>query len=693
METLLNRKPTRSAFHLLLIAVAGFIWAGCGNSASTVAPPPVDPNILALLGDTPLTLATFEEEYAKSVGGRTEAADDSMGAYTDFLERYVNFRLKVMDAEALGLKQDSAIAAELSQYREQLARPYMIEEDVINPVIQDIFEKQKEEINASHLLVRIDPKASPEDSLTAYQKMVAMVDSVNAGIPFADVAMRMSEDPTAGRNQGNLGYFTGGRMIQAFEDQAYNTPVGEMTPIFRTRFGYHVMIVHDRRPRTPDIRAAHILIRTSQQDADSMDAYLTADSLKQRIAAGEDFAELATAYSTDKGSARQGGDLGFFSLGRMVKPFEEAAFALENPGDVSDLVRTRFGYHIIKLLERKAPPTYDESYEELKQLAKRLPRSKAQEEAYGTVLREDFGWSMDTLAIQEVVAPLAGDSLTILLVEQKRKVMVDSVASTVDAPLDAAVLGRTLATLGTTTYTVQDFIDHAKTIRPTMQMKSADDVLEALNKKIANDAVDMAADQLEERKPAFKALMDQYLDGILLFRVMEDSVWNASSSDSVGLRAHYDAHAASYMYPERKRVVNFFSSSDSTLKDLKSVLDSGASADLSMYEADSTIVFRMDTTFVADSTNSIYDRVLKLEQGQTTDVVPFRRGFTMLYVDGIEAPRPKTYDEARAEVLGEYQKIVENAWIERLRKRYNVRVFPSRLSAAFAAERMPDAMP
>src|SRR5690606_13069177 len=148
--------------------------------------------------------------------------------------------------------------------------------------------------------------APAADTLAAYEKITALRDSIEAGMPFDEVAFRHSEDPSARRNRGDLGYFTGGRMIEPFENAAYATPVGEIAGPVRTRFGYHLLYVKDRRPRTPDIRASHILIRLQgQTEADSAAALETIRQIQDRLAAGEDFATLARLYSDDVASGRR----------------------------------------------------------------------------------------------------------------------------------------------------------------------------------------------------------------------------------------------------------------------------------------------------------------------------------------------------------------------------------------------------
>src|SRR6056297_838191 len=262
----MNMPRLRPFAALPALALAGLLISslvGCSSGSLTTADSPGTPDapIVATFAGETLSLDEFERRYALSVGGREAAAQDSFAAYADFLQRYVDFRLKVKQARDLGLDESPELRQEIDDYREQLAKPYFLEREVIDGIVRDLYNKQQEEVRASHILIRVDPSAEPADTLAAYNKITAIRDSLVSGADFAAVAARNSEDPSVQRNQGDLGYFMGGRMIEAFETQAYGMPVGELSPVFRTNFGYHVLKVTDRRPASPEIQASHILLR------------------------------------------------------------------------------------------------------------------------------------------------------------------------------------------------------------------------------------------------------------------------------------------------------------------------------------------------------------------------------------------------------------------------------------------------
>ena len=663
------------------IALSLVLVVGCGMSGRTALPPEADnPNVVAVYADEVLTIDEFEERYARSVGGREAAVNDSLGEYKDFLERYVNFRLKVAAATEAGIAGSAEIRNEIQTYRANLARPYLLEEEVIEPIVRQLYDRRQELIDVSHILVRVEPTAAPEDTLAAYRELEAIRDSAAQGIDFAELAMRHSEDPSArggeGRvgHGGRLGYFTAGRMVEPFETYAYLTPEGEVSPVFRTRFGYHILYVHDRMDAVPDIRLAHIMLRPRPTAEDSAATLEKLEDIRQRIEAGESFEQLAEEHSADLQSAPRGGDIGFISFDAPIHPsFKDPAFALENVGDVSDVIQTSYGYHIIKLKERREPRTFDEAYDELKELAARLPRMQEAEEELAQDVLEQQNATVDSAFVKSVLADVPADSVF------TRLVMKD---------LPAEALDRTIVTIGDSTFTLQDISEHLATASVARTGTKNDRIRAILDGFVQDAAIDYEAAQLEARDAEFARIMEEFRDGLVLFEFMEDSVWTAAEQDSLALEEYYRAHQDEYWWPERTRVISLQSSSDSLLNALTVRLDEGASLSALVDEinADTLSRVRVDTMMIGEPTESVYDNALGLSEGEHTQPLSFRNGYILLINVGVEAARPKTFTEARTQVVSDYQVILENRLIDRLRDRFNAHTFPDRLVTAFSDE-------
>lgn len=662
---------------MLALCVCTGLIAGCRSTHLPSSSSPSSPVILAFYADTALTLNEFEQRYARSVGGRAEAADDSMAAYRDFLARYVNYRLKVRAMRQAGLDQDSAFQQEVRDYRLRMARPRLMCRRVLDPIIHTLHERRQEEVDVSHILIRVPPNAPPKDTLAAYHRIAALIDSLEQGADFGQLAEQYSQDPSAQQKgapgyRGHLGYLTAGRTVKPFEDHMYQTPVGELSPIIRTRFGYHVLKVHDRRPRRPDIRVSHIMIRPQGRTAqDSAEARHLTQTLRDSIQQGTPFAALARRHSDDRPSAQKGGDLGFIRSGQSLPPaFKAAAFDLRDIGSVSDVVETRYGFHLIKLTDRKTLPTYEEAYEDLKKLATRLPRSDSAERALALDIRHRYGLTVDTTALRQAlpggldapVQTLHPDSLT------------------------PATAHRSVARLGDTHYTLGDLARFA-TENATSNSQQA---IGALLDDFLNDAaLDYGAARLEKRDDEFHLLMQEYREGLLIFQFMQDSVWNAAAHATDSLRARYTAHPERYRFSERARIVSLSSRADSLLRPFANALDAGTPVDTILARARRTPIVAVDTTHVpldtSADTTSVYRRALHVREGGYVGPIPDQNRSLLLIRDKRLPARQKTFEEARTTLVEEYQTAVEQRLIERLRQRYRVRTFPDRLRHAFAA--------
>lgn len=661
----------RTTYFLSPLVLLALLIAGCSSTRTATAPNFADdPDVVAVIDGRPVTLDEFEHRYAKAVGGAEQAREDDVADYEDFLSRYVDFRLKVQAGVDAGLPNDPRLSQEIEEYRRNFARPYLLEQEVLEPIIREVYERQQEMIKARHILIRVDDTASPEDTVAAHSRIAAIVDSISAGADFGEMAFRHSEDPSAQREagmpgaRGDLGFFSAGQMVEPFESFAYSTPVGELSPVFRTQFGYHVLQVEDRQPMPPAIRVAHIMIDPSQHRGEGS-AEEFAQQLLERIRAGEDFAELAREHSHDVNSGTRGGDIGPIQFSsRIVEPFKQKAFELSEPGDVSEVVETMFGFHIIKLLDRQEPPTYEQAYENIKQRVSRMPRAQEAERALAMDIRAELGARIDTTALLSDLGAYAPSELV-------TAIRSDSLAS--------EVMQRQVAFIGDDAITLGDVTAEIASGRAG-EADDASSLLLAAADRVLNDrAIDAGSRQLESRDPEFGDLMQEFRDGLVLFRFMEDSVWTAAAQDSVALQALYAANRGAYRYGDRTRVIGVSASRDSTINAFLQAFDErGLEAALDGAEG-----LRVDTTYIAGPTNSRYDEALELDAGGRTDVSRQSGRFVVLVNDGIDPAREKTFEEARPELVTAYQDQLEQKILAELRRRYAVQTYPERLQQAF----------
>jgi peptidyl-prolyl cis-trans isomerase SurA len=543
-----------------------------------------------------------------------------------------------------------------------------------------MYEKQKMMVDASHILIRVVPAAPPADTLRAYEKLQAVRDYIATGADFGDMAVRHSEDPSASNEsggagyRGRLGYIRGGRLVPEFEDVAFSMPEAEISHVFRTQFGYHILVVHDRAPAAPDIRIAHIMV-TPESPEDSTRAWEEILAVHDSLAMGADFAELARIHSDDRSSATAGGDLGFVTIdGRLLPTIKDVAFSLQEIGEVSAPVLTNFGIHLVKLLERKEPETLEDAYEAIRRRVSRSGQMERKEAEFARSILSGIGYSMDTTAVRGMFRSLSGDSAAAVVATGK---LIEDDYS------------RVVVSIAGTDYQSSDLVTWAQSASIPPSSDASDYAMAIADGFVVQKAIDHKVEQPDQENEEFRQTMEDFEDGLLLFRVMEDSVWSRATSDSTELARRYELDPDRYRHPDRTRLLGFYSRQRALADSVVTLLtNSTAVQDVLPFLADSAgTPVRLDTTFVAGPTNSVFDRALDLEPGGWTTPLAYNRGHIVIVNAGIEPARTKTFDEARTEIVNEYQADLEERLIGKLRSRYGAQTFPDRLHQAFSKEK------
>ncbi|MCB0381655.1 MAG: peptidylprolyl isomerase, partial [Flavobacteriales bacterium] len=265
--------------------------------------------VLLKIDNKAVTLSEFDAIFKKNNTKETVITEESVNEYLDL---YIKFKLKVREAENLGLDTSASFKSELEGYRKQLIQPYLTDREVSEALIEEAYERMKYDVNASHILINVDENALPKDTLIAYNQILKIRDRILKGEDFGTVAVETSNDPSSKTNKGNLGYFNALHMVYPFESAAYNLKVGDISMPVRTRFGYHIIKLNDKRAARGNIKVAHIMIQGSKdldeetlknkkQKIDEIYAKLLTDKTQ--------FGELAQQFSDDKGSAARNGEL------------------------------------------------------------------------------------------------------------------------------------------------------------------------------------------------------------------------------------------------------------------------------------------------------------------------------------------------------------------------------------------------
>jgi peptidyl-prolyl cis-trans isomerase SurA len=667
-----------------------------------------DPVLLTIDGK-PITKSEFEAVYKKNNGKDMSAEKKSVREYLDL---FINFKLKVKEAEQMGLDTAAAFKQELGGYKKQLSAPYLTDKEVTDNLIKEAYDRSKTEISASHILIKCPEDALPKDTIEAWQRiniirtlimgkpvpakqmaeyeanvkknhynktLVTAFDTneVNRAINslkdlvagknldkkkdlFAQVAKTTSDDPSAKDNSGNLGYFTSLEMVYPFENAAFETKPGEVSNIVRTRYGYHILKVNDRRANSGEILAAHIMLRLTKEmkHEDSLKVKQKIDEIYGKLKAGENFADLAKNYSEDKQTAPNGGELSWFYERKFpVEEFAKRAFALKNNGDYSEPFMTKYGWHIVKRLDRRDVPTFDAMKSELKNKVSRDSRSFLSRSSFIAKLKKEYNF--------KEVPKTKEEFLTLLDTSYFKGSWKASSASK---------LNKEMFSIADRKYTQADFAKYLESHQTRRQKSEVSPIVNSQYKNFVEESLmSYEESQLEKKYPDYRNLMQEYRDGILLFDLTDKKVWSKAVKDSAGLQAFYEKNKNNYMWDERADVTTYKCANAEVAKEVRKMLEKKKSEKeiLEKLNKKSQLDVVAETVTYLKGENKVVDANWK--EGISGDVNADGK-VLVLNVNKLMPKTPKKLAECRGLVTADYQNFLEKDWISNLRNNHKIEV-------------------
>jgi peptidyl-prolyl cis-trans isomerase SurA len=625
---------------------------------------------LFTFGNTPVDKAEFLRVYQKNA--LNKKPDLSEAALNEYFDLYTLFKMKVHEAESRRIDTIPAIQRELENYRKQLAKNYLTDEELNKKLVLEAYDRMKEERRVSHILLTANSNTSPEDTLELFQRADSIYNAiVSKKAKFEDLARSLSNDNGTKDQGGDLGFMTALQSIYSFENQVYNTAPGQIARPFRTQLGYHIIKVTDKRPARGEIQVAHILLTTpkSAGDAGEKLALKRIDSIKIALKQGVSFEDLARQYSQDKFSINDGGVLKPFSVGRMTPAFEDAAFSLKNKGDVSEPVKTEYGYHLIKLISRTPIKPYDSMANSLKKQVDNDSRAQTARDAFFERIKQRNGFKEYPANLEALIALF------------NQKVTDTGKSANMFKGSDFANANKPLFSMAKSEYLQSDYMNFAETLtrgRMTGQRKnSMNEIYKMYVDKVVNDAEEK---RLLVENPEFKNLMQEYRDGIMLFELMDQQVWGKASRDTAGLQAFYEQNKGKYQWePGFTGSVYRFKNAEALKAGMAIINDKDAD------QEDQSIADQVNTDAMPDGLQVMQGRYefAKFKDVPRADLVagtvskPNKNAdgtYTVVRVKELyEQPEPKTLEDARGYVIAEYQDYLEKEWNASLRARYPVK--------------------
>jgi len=611
-------------------------------------------DVLVTIGKNPITRDEFKYIYERNNSNIQDP--ENKKTPSEYLQLFINFKLKVLEAQSLGMDTTADFTKELAGYRTELAAPYLTDISFDDKLIEETYNRMTKEVNASHILINLPENPTSEDTLEAYGKITEIRRQIAGGLNFNEAAVKYSQDPSVSQNHGDLGWFTVFQMVYPFEIAAYTTPPGEISQPFLTRYGYHLLKVNDIRKSEGEMHVAHIMIGYIQGATPEQKetARLKADSIYNLLKQGIGFSELVMKYSDDKRSVSDGGELPWFGRSSMIPEFSGPAFELKNNGDISKPVDSGFGYHIIKRLDHKPVPALGEVKSELlEKIKKDSERSIYSKEAYIIKLKHNYNFTRNQNAVDDIL--------------EKSITWFQKETPEIPAELNG---NPVLFSFADNTYSAQQWAEYLRKMAVTSALSNPRRLAELYNMWENQSIIAYEDSHLEGKYPEFRSLMQEYHDGMLLFNISDSKIWQRASGDSAGLAVFYQTNKNKYMWEERYKGMIVKCPNPELKEKVESYLDQG----IPLNEIFDMIhitpaAFNVTEGTWSEKENPVIEYYFM--NGSKPKDWDENTGFVKA---GKIPPEPKLLNEARGYHIADYQQYLEDKWIKELRKKYPVKI-------------------
>jgi len=596
----------------------------------------------------PFSVAQFVSAFQKN--GAAPAAET--GGFKEYLPLYIASKLKIKEAKRLGLDTLPQLVSELENLRQQIIPAYLVPESEVEKLVNEAFLRGQKDIHLAHIFISSTP-----DSNSAKQKAAEAYKRLQKGVQFADVAKQFSEDPSAKTTGGDVGFVTVFTLPYALENLLYATPAGKVSPIYQSKNGYHIFLNKGERKAVGEINAAQILIAfpPALTDTDKTNLKKLADSLYNRIQQGDDFGALAKAFSNDASSAPFGGVLPHFTTGSYDALFEAEVLATA-PGAVSKPFATQHGWHIVKRFPQLLTET--------------TLTEKVREALREKVLQNDRINIIKEAQVQQVMAQAPMSKLTV-----PETTLWNYTESAVqfsnNAPPPAAE--DHLFLLGSEKITLPDWITFAQENRTAPDGKSTPFSSLFWNRFVPQKAADYYQHHLEHFNVDFKDQITELEEGSLFFEVMQQQVWTPAEQDTAALLSYFTKHRANYVWNKSADAIIFYSTGLKAAEEAKKSLEKAPNRWRQIVAAQSEKLAADSGRFNLDALPNAETKPIK-KGSFTAPVVASGDSSTSFafIVNVYNNSAPRRFSEAKGLVISDYQKELENTWVEGLKKRYKV---------------------
>lgn len=626
--------------------------------------------------DSPVPLVTLGNEriyadeflYILKKSQHLQPVEDksSQVSFEKNLDLFINYRLKVKEAENTGMADSDEFEKEFNIFKEDLKKPFLLKHSLQEGELQKAYFRSKEILKASHILLQFPPNASVDDSIAVYNMAIKIREEAKEGADFNELAFEHSDDPSAKQNRGDLGYFSALQMVHPFEDAAYALTTGDISDPVLTSFGYHIIKLEDRKPNRGEIQVSHILVRLNPSDPIAEDrAKRKITDIFTELQKGEkSWEEVARLYSDDQNTRSTGGKLPWFGVGAIIPEFERAAFALNEIGDISSPVKTPYGYHIIRLEDTKPIASFEEMEPALKSRILRDSRSTMIQSQVVAMQKQKYNFQ-ENGEVLSAISPLVNQALSISLASVKRQLD------------EKNLLDTTLVTARGTEKSVRDFISFIEADQVIVKTGPKDFFNPWYNKFTEKFLEQVEEDDLLANNEEYRQLIKEYRDGILLFSLMNEQVWQKALEDSVGQRNFYEANIDKYQWKERVPAVIVEMNKEEQLAKIRRFLsDKTYSTRLKprledQFLNDYPLLFTLqEGTYEIDS----HPLISKVGTDKKYHEIKNDGRTHFLILGNVLPAGPKRFSETMGKVIQDYQEYLDKKMIAELREKYIIQI-------------------
>ena len=597
--------------------------------------------LMSIAGED-ISVKEFLRVYNKNID---LVQDQNLKNIDHYLDLYINYKLKLKEAKALGYDQKDSYKKEFKGYKNQLSKAYTTDTAVTQSLVKEAYDRTTNEVKAQHVLVRT---LEGNDPKTAYDKIQLLRPRFIAE-DFSDLRRSLHDGKAVFVE--DLGYFSAFKMVYDFENAAFNTPVGQTSEPFKTQFGYHIVKVLDKRPSKGKVQVAHIMISNTQKDS----TIVPEKRIKELYGAllqGGSFESLAKQFSDDKSSAAKGGVMNAFKSGDINSEiFVETAFNLEEIGDISKPIQTRFGWHILKLISKTAIESFDKISASLEQKVKRDSRSRIIRDKMIEKLKLTYQLSEPNLAFVGEKIQMVNSDIAWILSED--------------------VSEQSFLTIESKTYSYKDFINHLnKNAKSFQKSKSKSQFIgEQYAVFLADNLFRYKKDNLINDNPEYANILKEYEEGLLLFDIMQDKIWDGAKSDSLGLKAHYESNISSFKSEEKISGTIVSSNSKKYLKLVEKLWSKGLTDEAISNQINKTEQVLIFSNGEFELSSPLLPKNIQFSEG-VSEIYKLDSNYVILKVSSLLPANTLLFEDAKGMVISDYQSTLEANWIEELRKQY-----------------------